>query len=79
MQPRGSPFGSGSTPSGSCLALRNSSARPGMFWIIVSSTVLRRSSTPWGLVYGFSLELDCTIPASMAACGTFRSAASMPK
>ncbi len=72
-------MGVGSTPSGVDLAARISFARSGMFAIIVSRTVLRRSVTPSTLVYGLSAELDCTMPASIAACVRFRSFASTPK
>ena len=44
-----------------------------MLSIIVSSTTFRRASAPSGLVYGFSVLVDCTMPASSADCCQFSS------
>ncbi|CKT62002.1 Uncharacterised protein [Mycobacterium tuberculosis] len=46
---------------------------------MVSRTTFRRASAPSGLVYGLSVLVDCTMPASSAACCQFRSDALMPK
>ena len=48
-------------------------------WTIVSITVSRRCLVSSGLVNGLNRLVDCTMPASIAACGTVRSAASTPK
>ncbi len=66
-------------PSGAALAARSASSSCGMFWIMVSSTKFRRASAPSGLMYGLSALVDCTMPASSAACCQLRSDALMPK
>ena len=79
MHPRGSSLGWGRTPSGASLAARNASASWGTLSIMVSSTMFRRARAPSGLVYGFSVLVDCTMPASKAACCQFNSEALIPK
>ena len=79
MQPEGAPPGVSRTPSGACFAAATSAGAATPVSAIASRTTLRRARLASGYVNGSSALVDWTMPASVAACGSERSAAETPK